>query len=61
MENPASQCEDTIISPEYVLGQHNTVKILHDVLNVKNHICRSVSDHIANSAFKKIRNQLRNF
>ena len=26
---------------------------LHDVLNVRNHICRSVSDHIDNSAFKK--------
>ena len=27
--------------------------LLYDVLIVKNHICRSVSDHIDNSAFKK--------
>ena len=26
---------------------------LYDVLNVKNHICSSVSDHIDNSASKK--------
>ena len=26
---------------------------LYDVLNDKKHICRSVSNHIANSAFKK--------
>ena len=26
---------------------------LHDVLNMKKHICSSVNDHIDNSAFKK--------
>ena len=26
---------------------------LYDVLNVKKHICRSINDHIDNSAFKK--------
>ena len=51
-----------ILSNHLCFHHNRTLFIpIRRVLNIKKHICSSVSDHIDNSCIQKVRNQLRNF
>ena len=49
------------ILTNHMLSMTEHSLFVYDVLNVKKHICSSVSDHIDNSSIQKIKNQLGNF